>query len=166
MYFITLSRSTYLPNQAESTLKTALRGVRLSSFFKRRLCDGLRIALNLADLDEVQRLSCERILLAKSLRIFVRAAASSSAPSPRSGEGWGEAVALWIRQQYPKGRCLHHVHLQRANRATIRSRPTRYMLSKRGGLTSPPDTATRKANKASLGLRASSSISALVVTSI
>ncbi len=28
---------------------------------------------------------------------------SPSAPSPRSGEGWGEAAALWIRQQYPKG---------------------------------------------------------------
>src|SRR5229473_6729888 len=60
----------------------------------------------------------------------------------------------------------HCVHIQRAKRATVRSRPTRYMLSKRGGLTSPPDTATRKANNASLGLRASSSISALVVTSM
>src|SRR5229473_2830355 len=60
----------------------------------------------------------------------------------------------------------HRVHIQRAKRATVRSRPTRYMLSKRGGLTSPPDTATRKANNASLGLRASSSISALVVTSM
>ena len=28
---------------------------------------------------------------------------SPSAPSPRSGEGWGEAAALWIRQQYPCG---------------------------------------------------------------
>ena len=43
-----------------------------------------------------------RILLAKSLRLFVRATASPSAPSPLRGEGWGEAVALWIRQQYPQ----------------------------------------------------------------
>jgi hypothetical protein len=28
--------------------------------------------------------------VAKSLRLFVRAAASPSAPSPRSGEGWGK----------------------------------------------------------------------------
>ena len=43
------------------------------------------------------------ILLAKSLYLFVRATASPPAPSPRSGEGWGEAVALWIRQQYLSG---------------------------------------------------------------
>ncbi len=48
-----------------------------------------------------QGIAPARILLAKSLRLFVRATASPQ-PSPRSGEGWGEAVALWIRQQYPQ----------------------------------------------------------------
>src|SRR5713101_5953079 len=40
-----------------------------------------------------------RILLAKSLRIFVRAAASPQ-PSPLRGEG--AVVALWSCQQYPR----------------------------------------------------------------
>ena len=42
---------------------------------------------------ERQGSTYSRILLANSL--------SLSAPSPRSGEGWGEAAALRIRQQYP-----------------------------------------------------------------
>src|SRR6266851_8969370 len=38
------------------------------------------------------RTASARILLAKAPRIFVRAAASPSAPSPLRGEGWGEAA--------------------------------------------------------------------------
>ncbi len=71
-----------------------------------RECHGVRQVLLAAILRllEFLRVSPERILLAKSFRLFVGAAASPQ-PSPRSGEGWGEAeagtlaVALWIRQQ-------------------------------------------------------------------